>query len=122
MCFVLAATAALLARESKGLLIGEQADPEIADSIEAIARSEPGIRGANGIFTVQLAPHQIVAALSVEFDDALSTPQIEAGVARLEQRVRDRHRQIVALFVKPQTPGRFDSDRRARLATGKSSE
>ena len=37
--FVLAATAALLARETKGLLIGEGADPPIVDSIMHIAET-----------------------------------------------------------------------------------
>jgi divalent metal cation (Fe/Co/Zn/Cd) transporter len=38
---VLAATSAALARESKGLLIGERADPQTAASLEALARDEP---------------------------------------------------------------------------------
>jgi cation diffusion facilitator family transporter len=117
---VLAFTASLLARESKGLLIGERADPRLAASIEALAISEPGVAGANGIITVHLAPQQIVVALSLEFDDDLRTPQIEAGVARLEQRVRERHPQVVALFVKPQTCRSFERSRRARFGAGES--
>jgi cation diffusion facilitator family transporter len=111
---VLAATACLLARESKGLLIGERADPKIAASIETLAAAERGVTGANGVLTVQLAPDQIVAALSLQFDAALRTPQIEAAVDRLEQRVRERHPQVLALFVKPQTQGGFERNLRAR--------
>ena len=114
---VLAATACLLARESKGLLIGERADPKIAASIEALAAAEPGVTGANGVLTVQLAPDQIVAALSLQFDDALCTPQIEAAVDRLERRVRERHPQVLALFVKPQTQGGFERNLRARYGS-----
>jgi cation diffusion facilitator family transporter len=101
---VLALTATLLARESKGLLIGERADVRIGQAIEALAESEDGVVDAHGVFTVQLAPDQIVVALSLEFADDLRTPQIEAAVARLERRVRERHPQVIALFVKPQTP------------------
>jgi cation diffusion facilitator family transporter len=110
---VLAATSALLARESKGLLIGERADPRIAAAIEQLAAAEPGLVGANGILTIHLAPDQIVVALSLEFDDALRTPDIEAAVARLEQRVRDAFPQVVALFVKPQARGGFERSRSA---------
>jgi cation diffusion facilitator family transporter len=113
---VLAASSALLARESKGLLIGERADPQIAASIEAIAAGEPGIAGANGVLTTHLAPDQIVVALSLEFDDALRTPQIEAAVVHIEQRVRADHPEVVALFVKPQTPGAFERARRSAAA------
>jgi len=111
---VLAATSAALARESKGLLIGERADPQTAASLEALARDEPGVAAVNGVITVQLAPDQIVAALSLEFEDELRTPQIEEAVARIEERLRAQHPQIVALFVKPQTPGRYERTRRSR--------
>jgi len=50
---------------------------------------------------------RVVVALSVEFADELRTPEIESVVERLEQRVRDRIPDVVALFVKPQTCGRF---------------
>ncbi len=63
---VLAATAALLARETKGLLIGEAADPRIVNCIIHIAEEMDGVAHANGIITVHLGPEQIVVALSLE--------------------------------------------------------
>jgi cation diffusion facilitator family transporter len=110
---LLAAVAALLARESKALLIGERADPKIAASIDAIAERQPGVQSANGVFTIHLAPEQIVVALSIEFDDELRAPAIELAVAEIERSVRERHPEVVALFVKPQTPGAFARSRRA---------
>ena len=53
---LLGVTAALLARESKSLLIGEQADPRLSRSILAIAAAQPSVSQANGLLTVQLAP------------------------------------------------------------------
>jgi cation diffusion facilitator family transporter len=100
---VLAVTAALLARETKSLLIGEPADEGIVDSIIKLAVQIQGIAHANGILTVHLAPRQIVAALSLEFSDDLKTPEIEAKVIELEGRVRLLHPEVVALFVKPQS-------------------
>jgi cation diffusion facilitator family transporter len=98
---VLGTTALLVARESKGLLIGERASERIAGSIVELARSEPGVVGASGAFTVHLAPEQIVVALNLEFDDDFRSPQIERSVQSLERRVRDKHPEVVALFVKP---------------------
>lgn len=63
---VLAVTAALLARETKGLLIGEAADQPIVESIMHIAEIMEGVAHANGVITVHLAPEQIVVALSLE--------------------------------------------------------
>lgn len=104
---LLACTAWVLARETKDLLIGERAHQGIADSILECASGVEGVAGAHGVMTAQLAPNQILAALSVEFDDALRTPQIEALVTELEQRIRAAHPMVVVLFVKPQSHHRF---------------
>jgi cation diffusion facilitator family transporter len=100
---VLAATAILLARETKGLLIGEGAEPSIVNSIMRIASEMDGVARANGIITVHLGPRQIVVALSVELADELRTPEIEAKIVDLESRVRYRHPEVIAVFVKPQS-------------------
>jgi cation diffusion facilitator family transporter len=112
---ILGGTAAFLARESKSLLIGEQADPSVHRSILGIASGEPAVLRANGLLTVQLAPNQIVAALSLEFADDLKAPQIEDLVVDLERRVRAVHPEIVALFVKPQTGNTFREGRLRRF-------
>jgi len=108
---VLAVTALLLARETKGLLIGERADQRINDDIRLLADGIDGVAHVNGLFTVHLAPAQIVAVLSMEFADELRTPEIEARVVELERRVRAKYPQVVNLFVKPQTKPRFEATR-----------
>lgn len=100
---VLAATAVLLARESKSLLIGERADSRLSDSILRIAGQAKAVVRANGVITVQLAPDQVVAALSLEFADELRTPDIEAAVVDIEKRLRLAHPEVTTLFVKPQS-------------------
>jgi divalent metal cation (Fe/Co/Zn/Cd) transporter len=107
---VLAATSIFLARESKSLLIGEQAYPSIRESILAIANAQPSSLRANGLFTVQLGSRQIVAMLSPEFSDLMLAPQIEQAVITLEKRVREENPEIVALFVKPQTAKTFQDN------------
>jgi cation diffusion facilitator family transporter len=104
---VLAAIASILARETKSLLIGEPADQSIIDAITRLAEEMEGIAHANGILTVHLAPSQIMVALSLEFADELKTPEIEGKVSELERRVRRLHPEVIALFVKPQSPGGF---------------
>jgi cation diffusion facilitator family transporter len=104
---VLAVTAALLARESKSLLIGERADRRLSDSILRLAAQEPGVAGANGLITVQMAPDQVIAALSIEFADDLHTPELEQAVIGIEKRVRSSHPEVISLFVKPQSCGSY---------------
>jgi cation diffusion facilitator family transporter len=99
---VLAVTAMLLARETKGLLLGEAAQRQVVDDILRIAGTDPDVRCANGVITDQLGPQSIVVALSADFHDALTTPQIESCILRIESAVQKRHPDVVALFVKPQ--------------------
>lgn len=112
---VLALTAFLLARETKGLLIGEPAHPAVAQRILALAGTDQDLRRANGVTTLQMGPEQVVAMLSAEFEDDRTTPQIEACITRIEAAVKREHPELVALFVKPQTPEVFQA-RRAALA------
>jgi cation diffusion facilitator family transporter len=104
---VLAVSAAVLARETKGLLIGEPADPEIVAAMMQIAQNMDGIANANGIMTVHLAPSQIVVSLSLEFSDDLRTPEIETRIVELERNLRKLHPEVVAVFVKPQSSAGF---------------
>jgi cation diffusion facilitator family transporter len=100
---VLGVTAAMLARESKELLIGEPAGARVVKSIMEITKAQDGVERVNGMLTVHLAPDEIVLALSLEFADRLTTPEIEQRVAELEHKLRSAHPQIVAMFVKPQS-------------------
>ena len=117
---LLAAVALVLAKESKGLLIGEPVSRRVRESVYAIARATPGVERVQIIFTVHLAPDQAIAALALEFKDALTTPEIENATATLERRIHDRHPEVLAIFVRPQPvgsqpvlPGRLA--RRARM-------
>lgn len=109
---VLATSATLLARETKGLLIGETAHPAVSEAILAIAGGDDGVRCANGVLTVQMGPSQVVAALSAEFEDALTTPQIEACIDRIEKQAKRAHPEIISLFVKPQTADVWNARRK----------
>jgi cation diffusion facilitator family transporter len=104
---LLAITAAILARESKGLLIGEQASARVTRSIMDIAQHQNGVERVNGLLTVHLAPDEIVVALSLEFSDSLTTPDIEQRIATLEEALREAHPEIITVFAKPQSREQF---------------
>lgn len=100
---VLGTTAIVLARESKELLIGEAALPEVQKAIFDIVRADEKVRRVNGVTTVHLGPHEIVLALSLEFEDDLTTTEIEASVARIEALIRASEPAVTSVFIKPQT-------------------
>jgi cation diffusion facilitator family transporter len=98
---ILAVTAAFLAHESKGLLIGEPAREPIRRSIIRIATDHVGVSAVGGLVTVHLAPRQIVAALNVDFVDNLRASEVEDVTHSLEQIISQHHPEIVALFLSP---------------------
>ena len=98
---VLAVIAVLLARESKALLIGERAQPELSEAIRDAAEREPGVRGVEGILTSQLGPDQVIATVGLEFDDKLRTPDIERIIGHLETELRKNHPELFRVFVRP---------------------
>jgi cation diffusion facilitator family transporter len=114
---VLGGIAILLARESKSLLIGEGASAELTRSILDIAAKNPAVRRVNGMLTAQLAPDQILVALSLEFSDDVRVPELEERVVEIESSIRAQHSEVTALFVKPQTPKTFSDARRDRFGT-----
>ncbi|TPI18611.1 cation diffusion facilitator family transporter [Mesorhizobium sp. B4-1-1] len=113
IAIILGATAIFLARESKGLLLGEPASPEVQKKVLAIVQEDPAVQRANGILSVHIGPEEIVAGLSIEFEDHLTAPEIEACVERLEARLKQEMPQISRLFVKPQTTGTWEQRREA---------
>jgi cation diffusion facilitator family transporter len=98
---LLTVTAALLATESKGLLIGERADGALAMSLKCIAEASAAIRHVDDVFTVHLAPDQIVAALRVRLVPELRAAEVERALAALVVEARTAHPEVIRLFVTP---------------------
>ena len=106
---VLAIVAVLLARESKDLLTGERARPELSDSIREIAAHEPGVVAVEGILTSQLGPDEVIANVGLDFADDLRTADIERIIGHLETELRKKHPDLFRVFVRPH-PDMFQSE------------
>ena len=98
---ILGFTAALLAYESKGLLIGEAADPELVQNLRDLACTMPGVVGVGHVLTSHSSPDQITVMMNVDFDDAILARQVEQVVCRIEQEAQERWPHVRRLFVRP---------------------
>ena len=115
---ILAATAALLARETKGLLIGEGAPPAVVAGIERLVAAEPGIVATNEVLTLHFGPQDVLLTVSVDFADTLSSADIEAAISDMEQRIKQRYPEITRVFIEAQSWRRHrEAERRAAAAT-----
>jgi cation diffusion facilitator family transporter len=99
---ILGVTALVLAYESKGLLIGEAADPELVEDLRLLASSCKGVVGVGDILTLHSAPDMITAMLSVDFDDNISAGEVENIVRHIEEQAGQRWPHVRRLFVRPQ--------------------
>jgi len=116
IAIVLAVVAVVLARESKELLIGERADPAMQASVTEMARAMPGVVSVNGVLTSQMAPDQVVVAMSIEFEDGLGVVDVERLVADMEKKAREAYPVISSLFIKPQSPQTFQVSHDERIS------
>jgi len=98
---ILAITALVLAYESKGLLIGEAADPEVVTGICRIVCAQKGVIAAGEVRTVHSSPDQITAMLSVDFDDSISAGDVEQIVCEIEAEASRHWPQVRRLYIRP---------------------
>ena len=97
----LAGVAFMLARESKGLLIGERADPALADAIRAAFVARPEVTGVQEVVTIHFAPRKVFVAASVDFEDPIAVGAIEHLIAETEAQLRADWPQIASVYIKP---------------------
>ena len=97
---LLGVVAVFLAREAKGLLIGEAADPVLVEGIRSAA-SRTGVMGIGEIMTIHNAPEQIVAALNVDFDNRLTAGDVERIVDEIERAVQQKFPSVTRIYVRP---------------------
>ena len=60
--------------------------------------------GIGRLITVHLAPQQIVAAFDIEFADDLRASEIERAAASIEELLKAKHPDIMAVFVTSKRP------------------
>lgn len=96
---ILGTTAAWLAYETKGLLIGESADPQMLKEIEKTLSSYKKIRYVNEVLTLHMGPNFVLLNISVDFQDDISSPQIEVTSAELSKELKNNFPLVKRVFI-----------------------
>jgi len=99
---LLALTAALLARESKGLLIGEPADAQTTALIRDTVAKDQTVARTGDVLTVHLSPDQIFAAVTADFKTGIKVGELEKAILRIEREIKTKDPRVIALYVKPE--------------------
>jgi len=106
---ILGLTAMLLAFESKALLIGEAANPELIAALHEMVLGRKGVTAVGQVLTVHSAPDQITAMLSVDFDDDITARDVEALVWGIEVEAAQRFPMVRRLYLRPRSPVDLDT-------------
>ncbi|MEQ8695156.1 MAG: cation diffusion facilitator family transporter [Bauldia litoralis] len=100
---ILAAAAIFLAIETKGLLIGEAAAPDVVETIRKIVMATPTVSGMNELRTLHRGPEDILLALSLDFEDNLTAGKVEEAIQSLETAIRDQFPSVGRVFIEVQS-------------------
>jgi len=87
-----------LARESKGLLIGEGVDDKTLKQIRKLVEADPDVEHVHHLLTMHFGPNEVLLTLEVKFRDELSATGVREAVARLHRTVRREHPEINRIF------------------------
>ena len=109
---ILALTAALLAYEAKGLLIGEGVAPDVRRGIEAVIAEQDGIIRVNELRTMHLGPEEVLLTVSVDFSSDLSADEVEWTISMMEQTIKARYPEVRRVFIEAQNWRAHQADRR----------
>lgn len=105
-------TAALwLAYESRSLLVGEAADPEMVAGIRRIVRGDPAVTDLGAVLTMHLGPDEILLNVEVTFAPGLVAEEIHAAVHRIEERINEPYPEVTRIFIEVEAlTGRLSSE------------
>jgi cation diffusion facilitator family transporter len=96
---VLAIVAFVLARTSRGLLLGEAASPKSRQAIRAAIESHPNVVKVIELLTMHLAPKQILINAHVNLRDDLVTDDVEQTNEEIERLIRKAEPKVEMIFL-----------------------
>jgi len=96
---VLAFVAFALARTSRGLLLGEAANPKVVQAITSAIESHPNVEKVVELLTMHLAPKEILINAHVKLRPDLVTGDIESTVEDIEKRIKEAEPKVQRIFL-----------------------
>ena len=100
---LLAATALVLILETKSLLIGESASPEVVAGIRALAAKDTRIASVIEVLTMHFGPHEVLLNLSLNFQPGLASGEVERAIADLDRSILSAYPEIRRIFIEAES-------------------
>jgi cation diffusion facilitator family transporter len=94
---------AILARESRSLLMGEGIAPQTQYKIRLLVEKDEAVIRVVNILSTYQAPDDVILMLIVEFEPDIDTEDITASIERVRLAIKTEFPLIKLVFVQPQT-------------------
>ena len=101
---MLGLVAILLSMENRDFLLGESASRRDRASIREVLNSFPEVERVIDILTMHIGPDEILLNANIEFQDGMTTEQIETLVDEIEAAIRRKLPQVKKIFIEADTP------------------
>lgn len=96
---VLAIVAFVLARSSRGLLLGEAANPKVLNAIKQAIENHPNVERIIELLTMHLAPKQILINAHVKLRPDLNTGSIVSCIKEVEEAIKRAEPKVEMIFL-----------------------
>lgn len=96
---VLCVVAVLLAMESRTLLLGESASPELVAELRSLASADAAVCRVGQLMTMRLGPNEILLNMDLEFRSDLTMMELRSAIQRVERAIKGAHAEISRIFI-----------------------
>lgn len=100
---LLAVVAMLLCYETKGLIIGEAADPNVVEGVFEIADASKAVASVNELRTMHMGPRDILLTLSIDIENEMSGGDVEQAIYSIEKKIKAKYPDIRRIFIEVQS-------------------
>lgn len=101
--FLLVATGFVLTAESREYLVGRALDPDVARSMLSLVERDPRVARVRSAQSMQLGPDDALVALRINFQDGLTTDQLEAAIDQVSQALRSTYPVLRHIIIEPES-------------------
>jgi divalent metal cation (Fe/Co/Zn/Cd) transporter len=96
---MLCSIAVWLAGESKALLVGEAADPEVVATFREIALADDVVERVGDTLTMHLGPRDVLLNVGVQFRDDATVAEVHAAIHRIERKLAEPFPEVKRVYI-----------------------
>ncbi len=96
---LLCSVSLFLARETKGLLVGESANDKTLEQLSRVLNGHGEVEKIGNLRTMHLGPAEVLLAVDVDFASNLNSDQVEAAVEQLEKEIQAAMPHVSQIYI-----------------------